>query len=353
MESDRKRTVPDEPEGGRPQHKRYRIDPSTDAHPKTYDELQKEVAILRSEAVTLRARIKELEADVERWKGRLGRSFTDMNNAEKEAIQSRTDEIHRKLQAAQATNMSLERHNTELKRQNTELLEKSNPLILGSNPSQATASGTVSSPKVPDKVDTQAARPLESADSNKGQHDLEVTDKALPIPPSSGSTKKWFAEAVIYLNVQVECHEYSGLLARWFELEVLLGYRGVRLNQKAMPCELKRWYKDGREPALLPNFVSVIEKKFWIWWCALQPSWRGVMEGRPARIESYGERWLSLRKSGTHGWYGLMICLKWWAMSINACPQDERDALRDGWRLAAEDLTLMLKGLLAAIESSV
>lgn len=315
---------------------------------------------------------------------------TDMNNAEKEAIQSRTDEIHRKLQAAQATNMSLERHNTELKRQNTELLEKSNPLILGSNPSQATASGTVSSPKVPDKVttfprflyhnltyrshqvDTQAARPLESADSNKGQHDLEVTDKvavafqynwqrlivrfcpkALPIPPSSGSTKKWFAEAVIYLNVQVECHEYSGLLARWFELEVLLGYRGVRLNQKAMPCELKRWYKDGREPALLPNFVSVIEKKFWIWWCALQPSWRGVMEGRPARIESYGERWLSLRKSGTHGWYGLMICLKWWAMSINACPQDERDALRDGWRLAAEDLTLMLKGLLAAIESSV
>ncbi|KAJ3752870.1 hypothetical protein EV360DRAFT_54449, partial [Lentinula raphanica] len=144
------------------------------------------------------------------------------------------------------------------------------------------------------------------------------------------------------------------LLELWLTLEHGYNFQDPKhgLRHLNRPTELSEWMKKERPV----NGVMIYSKeaivlfadRFWIWWNALQPSWRATaVSNRPGSFDAFGTVWVSLDKPGRNGWFGLIICLKWWRSGLNNLSQEEPDKphLEEDWMAAVKDVGLMLDGL--------
>lgn len=159
--------------------------------------------------------------------------------------------------------------------------------------------------------------------------------------PQEAYGQRWFVLAFCRIDFAFDVPVYGLLVAKWVQFEELHGFRRSegRLNERYMPVELKRWYNKGKMPAIGKGFVETFSRKFRVWWRSLQPIERVVQDSEV--------RLTSLDKHGKHGWYGLMLCIKWWGEGIMECSEDERLALQETWKVAMQEMLQMLDRLLA------
>ncbi|KAJ3723884.1 hypothetical protein C8R42DRAFT_558688, partial [Lentinula raphanica] len=113
--------------------------------------------------------------------------------------------------------------------------------------------------------------------------------------------------------------KWTALLELWLAYEHINGFSNVKHGLKAAsrPTELSEWMKKERPATGVALYsldsISLFVDRFWTWWCSLQPSWRSPgLNNRPGPLDGYGTTWTSLDKPGQNGWFGLIICLKWW-----------------------------------------
>jgi len=158
--------------------------------------------------------------------------------------------------------------------------------------------------------------------------------------------------------------EYLGLFSSWLDKERIGAYESPNagLKKEHRPTALSAWQKKRFIKSYEPNmsddmFVVSFSGEVWRWWVSLQPAWRAVAPGTkpsyPPVIETGMTDWKSLDKKGLNGWFGLMVCLKWWGMGLEYCPADQREELREDWLRAINDVSAMLNGLLAYYQASV
>lgn len=57
--------------------------------------------------------------------------------------------------------------------------------------------------------------------------------------------------------------------------------------------------------------------------------------------------WTTLDKKGVNGWFGIMVCLKWWGTGLKFCAPKEQVELTEDWLRVMRDISAMLDGLLA------
>lgn len=174
-------------------------------------------------------------------------------------------------------------------------------------------------------------------------------------PSAQPNVNKWFHRAFAYLDVNLG-REYIALVRTWVELERVGSFETPKRGLKKLhrPSELSAWQKNRfiKDPSISENgFVESFSQKVWTWWISLQPPWRPIASGTkpdyPPVIKNDMAEWKSLDWKGLNGWFGLLVCLKWWGMGLDYCPVEQREAYREDWLRAISDMSAMLDGLLA------
>ncbi|KAJ3711850.1 hypothetical protein DFJ43DRAFT_1008090, partial [Lentinula guzmanii] len=151
---------------------------------------------------------------------------------------------------------------------------------------------------------------------------------------------------------------YLQLVTRWIELERSTAWQSPRkgLTTDRRPEALSRWQRKryvNPEPNLsTPQFVASFSEAFWQWWILLQPKWRAIGPGEKLNPPDFQSTmcesdWQPLDKRGINGWFGLMVCLKWWGQALIFRTVAEQVVLRNEWLRAIHDVSAMLDGLLA------
>ncbi|THU95282.1 hypothetical protein K435DRAFT_666670, partial [Dendrothele bispora CBS 962.96] len=157
----------------------------------------------------------------------------------------------------------------------------------------------------------------------------------------------WFKMAFTYLNSDIG-PQYSELLHRWVELSRSHNWTYSRrsLPARGRPPELSKWlheYLNKRigariDAKSLPAFAESV----WKWWTLMQPAWRTLDEsGRPTPLvsDSLDGSLKSLDISGPRGWFGLIVCLKWWGSILRHHVSDQEVGLQEEWLEAIEDIS--------------
>lgn len=172
----------------------------------------------------------------------------------------------------------------------------------------------------------------------------------------------WFQQAFTYLNIDLG-RDYLALFSSWIDKERIGAYESPRagLKKEHRPAALSTWQKkrfnEGSEPDIYDEkFVVSFSGEIWVWWVSLQPAWREIAPGTkpnyPPVISTGMTDWQSLDKKGLNGWFGLLVCLKWWGLALEYCPADQRNKWRDDWLRAIHDVSAMLDSLLAYYRTS-
>ncbi|KAL0579569.1 hypothetical protein V5O48_002449 [Marasmius crinis-equi] len=164
--------------------------------------------------------------------------------------------------------------------------------------------------------------------------------------------RNWVLLALYYLNDDLDdlSDVYRTLVRRWIGIEIGREESSQGFPSNTLrPVEVDKWLKKKVEsrftcrtaPVLDQAFAHDFPPKFRAWWDSLQPaSRRPVPEGTPdpSRADNIPLRKLkSLDKWGVRGWVVLLVCIKWYGLSILTLQDGERDVAKTGWNLLAGD----------------
>lgn len=174
-------------------------------------------------------------------------------------------------------------------------------------------------------------------------------------PEDASTADPWFRKAFVYLNVDLGT-EYLDLVSKWVDLERSTAWESHTkgLGTDNRPSALSSWQKKryvNPEPKVSDaSFVTTFSGDVWKWWRSLQPRWRflGPAE-KPSLPDLKVARsdWTTLDKKGVNGWFGIMVCLKWWGTGLKFCAPKEQVELTEDWLRVMRDISAMLDGLLA------
>ncbi|KAJ3738824.1 hypothetical protein DFH05DRAFT_1397429, partial [Lentinula detonsa] len=184
----------------------------------------------------------------------------------------------------------------------------------------------------------------------------------LPYSGNASAHPLWFQQAFTYLNVDLG-EQYLSLLSSWIDKERIGAYENPKtgLEKKNRPATLSEWQKKrfvkSKDPNISDdNFIVSFSGEVWCWWVSLQPVWRAIAPGtkpsHPPVIKTSMTNWKSLDKKGLNGWFGILVCLKWWGMGLEHCPVEKREELKEDWLRAIDDVSAMLNGLLTYYRAS-
>ncbi|KAJ3752594.1 hypothetical protein EV360DRAFT_29681, partial [Lentinula raphanica] len=133
----------------------------------------------------------------------------------------------------------------------------------------------------------------------------------------------WLPAAFDYVNVDLG-PKFKAVVTAWISLERTshwLTDRYERLPSVARPRLLAKWVdnkrylKEGNEPDIAQECGDQFGEEVKNWWIALQPERK--RSGVTADFDA-GQDWKSLNKYGLNGWFGIIVCLKWWGMNLQS-----------------------------------
>ncbi|KAJ3870857.1 hypothetical protein F5051DRAFT_341594 [Lentinula edodes] len=163
----------------------------------------------------------------------------------------------------------------------------------------------------------------------------------------------WLPDAFAYVNVDLG-PEFTDLVSSWIALERSSEWKTnaqVRLPTSKRPTVLARWVDKkrystkGNEPLKEEcgtDFSDNVKK----WWVSMQPEWRITLSQKltsPDTIPRQKQDWSRLDKFGINGWYGIVVCLKWWGRNLQY--REAVDMARKDWLEILEDVCGMMKAL--------
>ncbi|KAK7029472.1 hypothetical protein VNI00_014505 [Paramarasmius palmivorus] len=214
----------------------------------------------------------------------------------------------------------------------------------------------------------EAARaPLESGMSTsekKKQLSGQIDDNTLPSSNTndicSSATNQepvWFQMASKYLRDADLGTKYVELVNEWEKLEADSGWKSNNgMVSTCRPKEIDQWrtavgraerFTLVKEPKLqTQEKLEFFGESVWQWWCAMQPQWRVIVDGRTQPFQQFGREWHTLNRRGPNGLVLLLVTVKWWGCGIRAVKEVQRQAtLQAHWHRAIEDMLVMLRGL--------
>jgi len=149
----------------------------------------------------------------------------------------------------------------------------------------------------------------------------------------------------------------------WKELEIDNNFNnGMRIDAKNRHKSVSDWVGRARAPhwMLSKESPAVYEVKFWTWWRGLQPDWQtNSLESEdnvvtPMHlVPGVGEDWECLRCLGPNGLLSVLAALLFWGKMVYTLPmagfraEENFNAAEKAWELAAEDVRVVLMGLLS------
>ncbi|KAL0064987.1 hypothetical protein AAF712_007978 [Marasmius tenuissimus] len=167
------------------------------------------------------------------------------------------------------------------------------------------------------------------------------TTPPLAVPDNAPS---WLEPAFNFLNINA-APQYNALLGYWVETEaVMKTERGF----SALPAWGKSWvglkmekrFMNESNPVMSREFALSFPDKVWSWWFKLQPKWRGSPVNKRLLIKGMeNKNWSTLNHRGRKGWIIILVSLKWWWESIQVLEDNEKQAAKDDWLLAVEEMT--------------
>jgi hypothetical protein len=152
--------------------------------------------------------------------------------------------------------------------------------------------------------------------------------------------------------------DFSEVVDRLCLLEASYGWinktRGFPKVAVDRPAQLSMWVRDGRRRSTSPVVMDIpcFETAWWAWWLSLQPDWHPTQ--RPLEKGLYRDDWTKLKALGANGMLGVVACLYWWGKAVQGFEDVgviKRAGNSNGWTEATEDVTWVLKGLLAHAKS--
>jgi hypothetical protein len=168
------------------------------------------------------------------------------------------------------------------------------------------------------------------------------------------NARSWLPLAFAYLNINLGV-EYRDIVSKWLNLERTTTWESPPLGLKPenQPNALSVWQKkrySGREPDFSAiEFVASFSVEVWRWWISLQPEWRRIAPGgklSSPNLKVVRTDWILLDKKGVNGWFGLLVCMKWWGLGLNYMTEEQEELKRD-WVRAIHDISVMMDGLVA------
>ncbi|KAJ3766544.1 hypothetical protein FB446DRAFT_653638 [Lentinula raphanica] len=162
----------------------------------------------------------------------------------------------------------------------------------------------------------------------------------------------WFPDAFAYLNVDLG-PEFTSLVSSWISLERTSQWRTnpkIRLPTLNRPTLLADWVDKKRykvkanEPDVMKHCGDDFAVGVKTWWASLQPAWRqGSVGDRLSKPSPDG--WKSVDKYGLNGWFGILVCLKWWGWNLqHRSKEDKAQGIRD-WLDTVEDVRYLMDAL--------
>ncbi|KAJ7615075.1 hypothetical protein DFH06DRAFT_1013683 [Mycena polygramma] len=165
----------------------------------------------------------------------------------------------------------------------------------------------------------------------------------------------WVKDAYQEISREPIGPRFEEMVDAWLRLEKSYGFvqgNGTLRTKdpKDRPGEVKEWVRDGRGRTMavipIPNRAA-FEQKWWKWWTALQPSWRGSWRGRSssAPCAPQGGGWESLAVPGRNGLLSVVATLYWWGCAEK---KDGIEARSAEWEEAAAEVISVLRALRVA-----
>ncbi|KAF7966208.1 hypothetical protein HWV62_39670 [Athelia sp. TMB] len=183
--------------------------------------------------------------------------------------------------------------------------------------------------------------------------------------PSAAVKASWLGAPLLQISGQSIGDGYLHVLDLLCKVEASYKFKKLTTSfQRAdgkkvlnKPQELADWVRDGRGRRLKPlvKDAEVMEKAWWDYWLAIQPTWRGI--ARPLATTPYSDLppgldcWDPLTCPGPNGLLGVVMCLYWWGCTAKGITPDIAEDKRgtvEGWESAVTEVTYVLQGILHA-----
>ncbi|KAJ3892059.1 hypothetical protein GG344DRAFT_19391, partial [Lentinula edodes] len=163
----------------------------------------------------------------------------------------------------------------------------------------------------------------------------------------------WFPDAFAYVNVDLGA-EYQSLVSTWIDLERTTQWRTnakVRLPTVNRPSLLAEWVDKKRykckanEPNIEDCGIGFAENVK-TWWTSFQPAWRqGPTGERSSLLHIRSDEWKSIDKFGLNGWFGIIVCLKWWGLNLQYRSVEDNTQGKGDWLKIVGDVCHVMKAL--------
>lgn len=151
--------------------------------------------------------------------------------------------------------------------------------------------------------------------------------------------------ALAFLSAQLG-PEYEDFVNLWSSFEDRTAQSSMRiLSRSKRPEAFISWSKSplrGRwlDIEMNPSFVLPFSQSVRTWWESFQPTFQNEGGLRPTDVDA-------LDKMGFHGWFSLVVCMKWWGMGLVEYEGADRDQLSEGWKTLMKEMCKTLQALLA------
>ncbi|EEB89198.1 hypothetical protein MPER_12728, partial [Moniliophthora perniciosa FA553] len=219
-----------------------------------------------------------------------------------------------------------------------------------------TANGTILTIRyAPRSAPTTDDRSVAGTPSNNSSSTGHESQTVAPLCKDLLAEQTWVAPALRFLASDLG-PQYSEFIQQWADAEAGTPATSRGLSRAQCPDEIKHWinkrgdtrFTTGAESKLGDGFASNFSQRVWKWWFAIQPPWRGTpVNSRLPPVKELHDDYKPLNYWGRDGWVLLLVCLKWWGLSIREAELDKQKVLRDDWLCAIEDMSLMLTRLTA------
>ncbi|KAF8176811.1 hypothetical protein K438DRAFT_1487426, partial [Mycena galopus ATCC 62051] len=122
--------------------------------------------------------------------------------------------------------------------------------------------------------------------------------------------------------------DWDEVVALWWALEESFKFATSTKSHPTTnrPDAVGKWVKNARKglPAIAADGFG---KQWWAWWKGINPGWH-LRDGELLQMENGS--WDVLRCPGQNGFLNIVVCLKWWFLSM--------DTPSDSWAGAVADV---------------
>ncbi|KAJ3897784.1 hypothetical protein F5879DRAFT_813520 [Lentinula edodes] len=164
----------------------------------------------------------------------------------------------------------------------------------------------------------------------------------------------WFPDAFAYVNVDLG-PEFRGLISSWVALERTSQWKtnpSVRLPTINRPTLLAEWVDKKRyksrlnEPDMYKDCGTDFAESVKKWWSSLQTAWRQESGRDISSSQNIGSHnWKHIDKFGLNGWFGILVCLKWWGTNLQYQLAEKTES-KHKWLETVEEVHIVVEALI-------